>query len=198
MALTVPLLLQDALLRRDTSVKDETATQAERRHNVVKLVVAWYPPVDVTRSRDERRASCVRPDKTLPAVFTTLFDKSYLWPPGDVSLDSPYLSPGIADDELLKLLPHELFVYTCEWDQLWDEGETFRTRMQSMGKHVGGRVIEAVEHAWDKGPNPLHPDPVAQEMYTEACREIRRIFNHSDIQDSNDIIQTVSSPASLS
>lgn len=192
MALTATLLLQDALLRRAGG--DETPAQARARHNAVKFVAAWYPPVDVTLARDARRASCPRPDKTLPAVFTTLFDKSYLWPPGTVELDSPYLSPGIAPDALLQLLPRELLVYTCEWDQLWDEGEKFRARMKGLGKRVGGRGIPQVAHAWDKSPNPLREDATARAVYTEACDEITRIFALTDAPDasSHDSLQTAS------
>ncbi|KZW00615.1 alpha/beta-hydrolase [Exidia glandulosa HHB12029] len=188
MALTATLLLQDALLRRAGG--SETPEQAQKRHAAVKLVVSWYPPVDVTLTRDQRRASGSRPDKALPAFFTTLFDKSYLWPPGTVELDSPYLSPGVAADDLLQLLPHELVIYTCEWDQLWDEGEKFRKRMEGLGKRVRGRVICNVAHAWDKGPNPLRENRIAREAYLEACGEIRRVFNLTSAAESRDTIST--------
>jgi len=103
MALTATLRLEDALLRRSGS---STPTKAHR--SAIKQVICWYPPLDYRQCREARIASCSRPDKTLPAFFTKLFDSSYLHPPRDIVLDSPYLSPGIAPDTLLGLLPHEL------------------------------------------------------------------------------------------
>lgn len=181
MALTATLRLQDALLRR-AGASDADLTGA-RRH-AVKLVASWYPSTDYTRARAERRASSVRPDKALPGFFTRLFDKSYLHPPRDVALDSPYLSPGVADDALLALLPYELLVWTCEWDMLHDEGERFRARMAALGKRVGGRTISGVPHAWDRAPNPLREDATMREVYAEACEEIRRIFQLGPVDDS--------------
>ncbi|KAH7104578.1 alpha/beta-hydrolase [Auriculariales sp. MPI-PUGE-AT-0066] len=180
MALTATLRLEDALLRRAGS-SSQNYTASHR--SAVKLIVAWYPPLDYTCPRADRIASCSRPDKTLPAFFTKLFDSSYLHPPRDIMLDSPYLSPGIASDTLLGLLPNELLLYLCRWDMLCAEGERFRNRMKALGKSVGGRTIEDVAHAWDRSPNPLHTDKVMEEVYDEACAEIRRVLKVPSVHD---------------
>jgi len=145
----------------------------------IKCVIPWYPSLDYTRTREERRGTCKRADQELPAFFTNLFDDSYLHPPKDVALDSPYLSPGVAPTELLRdALPEEIILHTCEWDMLLDEGEEFHKRLISpeIGKTVHYTMIPGVPHGWDKAPNPWKPTPGVKEHYLEACKEMRRIL----------------------
>lgn len=145
----------------------------------IACLVPWYPPVDYTRTREQRRATCRRADQELPALFTDLFDESYLHPPNTISLDSPYLSPGVAPTSLLKAaLPEEIIMHTCEWDMLLDEGEGFKDRLISseLGKKVWYSMVEGVPHGWDKAPNPWKPTPGVREHYLKACREMRRVF----------------------
>ena len=42
----------------------------------IRAIVPWYPSLDYTRTREQRRATCVRKDQELPALFTDLFDES--------------------------------------------------------------------------------------------------------------------------
>ena len=145
----------------------------------IACLIPWYPPVDYTRTRDQRRATCRRADQELPALFTDLFDESYLHPPNTISLDSPYLSPGVAPTSLLRsALPEEIIMHTCEWDMLLDEGEIFKDRLNSaeLGKHVWYSMVEGVPHGWDKAPNPWKPTPGVREHYLRACKEMRRVF----------------------
>lgn len=123
----------------------------------IRCIIPWYPSLDYTRTREDRRATSRRKDQDLPALFTDLFDESYLHPPDKVNLNSPYLSPGIAPTELLKYgLPEEVIMHTCEFDMLLDEGEAFRDRLTSdpLNKKVTYRMVEGVPHGWDKAPNP--------------------------------------------
>jgi acetyl esterase/lipase len=145
----------------------------------IRGIVPWYPSLDYTRTRDERRATCVRADQELPALFTDLFDDSYLHPPKDVSLDSPYLSPAVAPTSLLRnALPYEIVLHTCEYDMLLDEGVTFYRRLISdeVDKNVVYNMIPGVPHGWDKAPNPLKPTPGVKDHYLKACREMKRIL----------------------
>ena len=142
-------------------------------------LIPWYPPVDYTRTRAQRRATSARTDQELPALFTDLFDESYLHPPDTISLDSPYLSPGVAPTALLRAaLPEEIIMHTCEWDMLLEEGEVFRERLASaeVGKKVWYKMVENVPHAWDKAPNPWKPTPGVREHYLGACKEMRRVL----------------------
>ncbi|KAF2487556.1 Alpha/Beta hydrolase protein [Neohortaea acidophila] len=145
----------------------------------IRMIVPWYPPVDYTRSRAQRRATSARADQELPALFTDLFDDSYLHPPNTIALQSPYLSPGVAPTGLLaNALPHEIIMHTCEWDMLLDEGRAFAERLTQpeIDKHVVYKMIEEVPHGWDKAPNPWKPTPGVREHYLRACKEMRRVF----------------------
>ncbi|KAK3647991.1 hypothetical protein LTR56_007691 [Elasticomyces elasticus] len=148
----------------------------------IRCIVPWYPSLDYTRTREERRETLpseVRKDHELPAIFTDLFDQSYLHPPKNISLDSPYLSPGVAPTELLRLaLPQDIIMHTCEYDMLLEEGEAFRQRLVSppLNKTVHYKMVEGVPHGWDKAPNPLKPTPGVREHYLRACKEMRLIF----------------------
>ncbi|QIW95649.1 hypothetical protein AMS68_001167 [Peltaster fructicola] len=146
----------------------------------IRAIVPWYPSLDYTRTREQRRATNVRKDQELSALFTDLFDESYLHPPKTISLDSPYLSPGVANDSLLKYgLPQDIILHTCEWDMLLDEGKAFHRRLISppLNKNVFYKMVEGVPHGWDKAPNPWKPTPGVREHYLRACKELRRIFN---------------------
>lgn len=196
MAFTVPLRLQEEL-------DNECATGEDRRESVllqarppllkalsdgrilrrqkcaikVKAVVSWYPSTDYTRTRDERRATQAdRLDQQLPAVFTELFDESYLQPP-TMDKSNPYLSPGVAPNHMLAGLPQEIIMFTSEWDMLLKEGEEFRDRLLDLGKTVHYEMIPNVPHGWDKAPNPLRETPGANFWYLKACKQLRRLLN---------------------
>lgn len=151
-------------------------TKAKKQINV-KCVVAWYPPCDYTTTREEKKLSMKRLDQSLPAVFTDLFDESYLQPP-TLDLSDPYLSPGVAPAHLLAGLPQEIMMFCCEWDMLLQEGERFRDRLQTeIGKTVHYHEVPGVPHGWDKAPNPLHTTPGVAEWYTKACKELKRLLH---------------------
>ncbi|KAF2086636.1 hypothetical protein K490DRAFT_17158, partial [Saccharata proteae CBS 121410] len=149
----------------------------------LKAIVAWYPSTDYTQTREQRRMTCVRKDQELPAVFTQLFDESYLQPP-TMDKSNPYLSPGQAPASMLAGLPDDIILFTCEWDMLLAEGERLRDRLQhEMGKKVHYTCVPGVPHGWDKAPNPLKPTPGVQGYYLKACEQLRRIF-HEDLPDT--------------
>lgn len=171
-----PLSVQRKLKKADTF---ETITERDIPNISIRCIIPWYPSLDYTRTREQRRATCVRKDQELPAIFTDLFDESYLHPPDTISLDSPYLSPGVAPTSLLKnALPQEIIMHTCEWDMLLDEGQAFHDRLTSpeIDKNVWYKMVEGVPHGWDKAPNPWKPTPGVREHYLKACKEMRRVF----------------------
>ncbi|KAF2281560.1 uncharacterized protein EI97DRAFT_33315 [Westerdykella ornata] len=139
-------------------------------------IISFYPPTDYTQTREQRRQTCVRADQNLPAVFTRLFDDSYLQPPS-LDLAHPWLSPGRAPREMLQVLPDDIVMMCCEWDMLLAEGERFRDRLRGeVGKNVRFHCVPGVPHGWDKAPNPLRESPGAREQYGVACGELRRMF----------------------
>jgi len=152
----------------------------------VKAVCAWYPPTDYTHTREQRKATCARLDQQLPAVFTDLFDESYLQPP-TMDMADPYLSPGVAPDHMLAGLPQEILMFTCEWDMLLREGEQFRDRLRTLGKTVHYQMVKEAPHGWDKAPNPLKQTPGVQEQYLTACRELKRLlYSDPDLSEDSD------------
>ena len=160
----------------------------------IRGIVPWYPSLDYTRTREERRATGLRADQELPAFFTNLFDDSYLHPPKDVTLDSPYLSPAVAPTDLLRnALPDEIIMHTCEYDMLLDEGKTFYERLTSddIGKNVTYTMVPGVAHGWDKAPNPLRPTPGVKEYYLKACKDMRRILGERRVNSMANQRQSV-------
>jgi acetyl esterase/lipase len=169
-----------------SSYKDGPAvsvmTQASSAVVKIRGIVSFYPPTDYTQTREQRRATCVRADQNLPAVFTELFDDSYLQPPS-LDLSHPWLSPGVAPTKMLEALPDDIVLICCEWDMLLREGEKFRDRLQKdLGKRVHYHCV-AGPHGWDKAPNPLRESPGARECYVKACKELKRMFEIDDEQE---------------
>lgn len=152
-----------------------TSDVKQIRRTRIAAIIAWYPSTDYTLSRNQRRKSNLRPDQELSAVFTELFDQSYLQPP-TMDMSNPYLSPSQASRDLLSRLPDDIVLFTCEWDMLREEGQKFKEKLETMGKRVYHRMVLGVPHGWDKAPNPLKVTPGVQEHYEDACRELRRVF----------------------
>ncbi|KAG8525677.1 uncharacterized protein KY384_000437 [Bacidia gigantensis] len=138
-------------------------------------IISWYPPLDMRISRAERRATSVRPDKTLPPILTGLFDQSYFH--DEQSKASPLASPSVASDEALQTaLPNDIALFLCEWDMLMKEGLAFSARLKKLGKNVHEVLIERKPHAFDKCPNPFHVDPKVALHYGQACELLRDAF----------------------
>ncbi|KAL0060043.1 hypothetical protein AAF712_013163 [Marasmius tenuissimus] len=190
MSFSVPIRLEEELrIRRGNAGKEgyvgRNDIMAKRDEARVVAIAAWYPSLDYTKTREERRSTNVRKDKDLPKFFTNLFDASYLHPPGGIDLASPWLSPGIAPDHMISKLPENIVLYTCEYDELQNEGEVFYRRLvDEFGKKVVFKKVMGVQHAFDKTPNPVKWDPKFEGMYRDACKELRRVFwGDSDIED---------------
>lgn len=181
MAFTVPLLLQSENRRMRTdreSSGESVASTAPRTVQQVALIVSWYPTTDyATYTREERRKCNTQPGKEPPKFFTTLFDAAYIHPIYEVSLSNPYLSPSLAPDDMLRKLPDDVLIYTCEWDGLRAEAERFKAYLANeLQKRVRYRMVPEVTHAWDKKPH-LKGNGFEESVYREACFEIKRIFD---------------------
>ncbi|KAK7056326.1 hypothetical protein VNI00_002879 [Paramarasmius palmivorus] len=180
MSFSVPIrLAEEYRLQRQREGKPEEGGPGPSsiRQGTIVAIASWYPSVDYTNSREERRKTNVRRDKDLPKFFTNLFDSSYLYPAHGVDLRSPWLSPGIAPDSMIKDLPENIVLYTCEWDELRAEGERFYERLvNDFGKQVVYKKVTGVAHAFDKTPNPFRWDPKIEELYQDACKELRAVF----------------------
>ena len=181
LAFTVPMMYKAQAAHRSPIIHEtdsirERTTGARGEGLKVIAVIAWYPPVDFRIDREQKRATNIRPDQNLPHVLTKLFDASYM-PEESVDKSDPYLSPAAASDELLKALPQNILIYTCEWDMLMCEGRNFAQRLErNVKKKVKFHMIEGVKHAWDKTPNPFSVHPTVGKFYMEACTEIKHML----------------------
>ncbi|KAJ5956009.1 hypothetical protein N7501_010288 [Penicillium viridicatum] len=174
LALAVPLRLHEELQKkRWASIRAEIAT-------------------DWTRTRKERDATNpIAAEKTMisPSMYK-LFDDSYLLPAslpkrqgtGRTDMSHPYLSPGLAPASLLhESYPPAVAIYTCGWDQLLVEGNTFRERLRGFveeGKmtSVGGFVVEDVVHGFDKKPSFWRGNQVRERMYGDAVNQLKAMW----------------------
>lgn len=148
----------------------------------IRAVAAWYPIIDYTLSRDERRATCAKPELCLSPTLTGLFDASYLFPP-DLNLSNPYVSPsGATDEQLARGIPPHVQIFTCEYDMLLKEGADFAKRLQQkpISKDVLYTMIPGVQHGWDKGPNPLKPPEQSKKLYKMCVSRLKDVFDESD------------------
>ena len=171
LAITSTLRLADYV----RSVKTSNHRVPDHR---IRAIATWYPITDYTKARAVKRAASVRPDQTLPANLTDLFDASYLHP-GTLKLDNPYLSPSKATDEqLAAAIPETVIFYTCEWDMLLHEGEEFAKRLgkEPINKDVRYKMIPGVPHAWDKSPDPIRVAKSSEELYQECCGYLKEVF----------------------
>ncbi|KAJ3997738.1 Alpha/Beta hydrolase protein [Lentinula boryana] len=150
-------------------------------HYRIVFIAAWYPSVDYSLTRAQRRATNVRQDKNLPAWFTNLVDTCFLLGVGEADKKLPWLSPALAPAEMLKeYLPHDIVVRVCEWDELRAEAENFCNRLASeegSRRGVGIKVIEGAIHGWDKHPSlNFRWDAGIEEVYKEVCVEMRKVL----------------------
>ncbi len=137
-------------------------------------IISWYPPTNYTLSRPERNATNPRPEAGLPGYLTSLFDQSYLHPSGCES--DILVSPALAmDEQLTRALLRDIWIYTCEYDDLCDEGKKFAERLGKF-KIVRYNMIPGVPHAWDKAPNSLWVNEIAREKYHHAVMGLKELW----------------------
>ncbi|KAK2030151.1 alpha/beta-hydrolase [Colletotrichum zoysiae] len=141
-------------------------------------IVLFYPLLDWTMTRPQKRKTCGRPDMTLPKSMTDLFDASYVYPPRPRSeRGDPRLSPGLMTDEMIDQLP-PVHLCLCEFDMLLLEGQSFAERAKSRGRRVSTRVVKAEKHAWDKPP-PFTPKESVMIEYNEAIAALKEWSENS-------------------
>ncbi|KAH7160227.1 Alpha/Beta hydrolase protein [Dactylonectria estremocensis] len=134
-------------------------------------ICVFYPVLDWTITRPDKRLTCCRPDLTLPKGLTDLIDASFIYPPiPREKRTDPRLSPGLMPDDLLKQLP-PVHLVVCEYDMLLLEGRRFATRLAEAGKTFTMRLVKGEKHAWDN-PLPMAPKESVVVEYQEAVQTI--------------------------
>jgi len=148
LAFTVPLKL-DSLRQHSSSSEpsNQVCIDAKTKSLIYQThivgIMSWYPPTNYTLSRPQRNATNPRPTLGLPSTLTSLFDTSYLYPTG--CENSVLVSPALATDEqLARALPRDIWIYTCEFDDLAEEGKAFAERLHLLGgKLKSSRELES-------------------------------------------------------
>lgn len=146
----------------------------------VQGITAFYPPMDLTKSRDERAASnpAFVALKKKPASSSKLigdiFDRAYFWnmqPMPDKH--QMYISPGLAPVDVMKMaLPNRITLKLAGLDPLLAEGEAAAARLQSVGKQVSCETIENVPHYWDHLAKTEEEKKLRQKVYEKVANEI--------------------------
>ena len=166
----------DSLSRSRSSSTDTTPPLR------IVSILAWYPLLDWTSSRASKKRGSRNPKKTLPALFTDLFDFSYLPAPDLDGLHcSPYASPSLAANHMIvDGLPQRVQMWLCEWDMLLHEGEQFSRRLKELGKDVQCEMIQGVPHGWDKSPNPFRDQKSIDTLYKQGASYLRSVFGEAE------------------
>ncbi|KAA8574473.1 hypothetical protein EYC84_005932 [Monilinia fructicola] len=162
LCLVIPLLLQE--LKEKGLVQDSAWS--------IRGIIAWYPGLDNSISREEKRMRMRDPSLALPPWLTAIFDASYK--PQYLHIDRKHklLSAGTQSREVLeKGLPRKMRIVTCEYDMLCKEAEDFVKRLGAWGWEVELECVVGVRHGWDKFPR-AKPDP--KEFYGRAGEWLRR------------------------
>ncbi|EWC46364.1 hypothetical protein DRE_04307 [Drechslerella stenobrocha 248] len=154
----------------------------------IRALVAWYPTVDFTQTREERRSTNPHPEVSIPGAMSNMFDTGYIYnsPLNSYESAHPLLSPAATPSELLDAaFPSRILIYTCQYDVLQREGELFAVRLRDLGKDVKFHMVEKVIHGWDKMPNPLWPPDRIEEVYKDACEGVK---NHLSRENTDSTI----------
>ncbi|KOS21475.1 Arylacetamide deacetylase [Escovopsis weberi] len=135
----------------------------------IRGLVLFYPVLDWTISRPEKRKSCSRPDLTLSKALTDLIDACYIYPCiARKERTDIRLSPGLMPGDLIQQLP-PIHLCLCEYDMLLAEGQRFAARLEAQGKAHSLRVVMGEKHGWDCPP-PMWPKESVAVEYGEATQ----------------------------
>ncbi|KAL6237875.1 hypothetical protein BDW75DRAFT_248328 [Aspergillus navahoensis] len=178
MAFASLFMLWKALLDKDPRIDPAML-------GTVKGITAFYPPMDLTKTRPERAAS--NPDfvalKNKPASSSRLvgdiFDRAYFWKLREMpDKGQMYLSPGLAPPEVIRAaLPERIFIKPAGLDPLLAEGKAAAARLEGLGKQVDCETIEDVSHYWDHLVKTDHEKRLRETVYRKAAVEIEEVLD---------------------
>lgn len=172
------LVLTTALMLKDLQERQMRAEKHDLNPGAIydlAGLMCWYPVTDYTIPRSRRHTCSPRPEKHLPMFLIDMFYDSYVYP-ADQDLSNPYLSPGLAPDDMLQKLPETVLVYTCEYDLFQPEGEQLAKRLQALGKKVFYHNMSGVRHGYDHMPNAFSWPAHAGVYYADACEKLEPVF----------------------
>ncbi|PIG80162.1 hypothetical protein AARAC_003772 [Aspergillus arachidicola] len=150
----------------------------------VKGLMAFYPVMDMTRSRDERAQSnpAFLALKKKPAsskkFIGSVFDEAFFWKLKEKpDKGFMYLSPGLApEDSLKEALPPIISFKLAGLDYLMSEEKEAVRRLELLGKKVDCEVVEGVPHYWDHMARTTEMKALRDKCLGKAAEEIEQMW----------------------
>lgn len=151
----------------------------------VKGITAFYPPVYLTKSRDERAASSpafLRMKKKPPSsskLVGSVFDQAYFWnlqpkPDNNEMCISPGLAPPGSTKEALS---DRIFFKLARLDPLLKESQAAGARLKDIGKDVDCETIEDVPHYGDHLAETASEKRLGEGIYAKVVNEIEGLLD---------------------
>jgi acetyl esterase/lipase len=173
MAFASLFMLRKAFQDKDRQIDPEIL-------GTVKGITAFYPPMDLSKSRAERAASnpafvaLRKKPASSSKLIGDIFDRAYFWNLQPVpDKREPYISPGLASLDLMQqALPNRIFLKLAALDPLLVEGEAAAARLKAAGKQVDCITVADVPHYWDHLAKTGYEKRLRQEIYDKAATEI--------------------------
>ncbi|KAK9894688.1 alpha/beta-hydrolase [Cystobasidium minutum MCA 4210] len=143
-----------------------------------------YPGLDLSKDYDDKLASLGDTSRILPPPWASkLFLRCFLPKPYDTAeaRRDPFISPGLAPDECVKLLP-PTYIVTCEYDHFREESEAFAARLAELKVPSGITVLPNVSHAFDVHSHGLSEeqkatnDKARQQSWDLLARHIKPLL----------------------
>jgi acetyl esterase/lipase len=177
MAFASLFMLWEALQAKDTRIDPAEL-------GTVKGITAFYPPMNLTKSRPERAASnpafLALRKKPLSSkkLVGDIFDRAYFWKLQEMPDKSHmYISPGLAPRETIEMaLPERVFIKLAGLDPLMAEGKAFAKKLRDSKQQVECEIIDNVPHYWDHLATTDQGKSLRQVVYTKTADEIEEIL----------------------
>ncbi|KAK6836054.1 esterase/lipase [Apiospora arundinis] len=141
-----------ALVASSTFRQTFAASQDALKNLQIPVVVAVYPPVDLSVPAAERK-QVEKPVRPIPAQMAALFDECYT--PDPETRKDPRVSPGRTDPTLF---PDHVVIVTCGGDNCAPEAIDLAEKVKDGKRKVVSEVMEGMPHAFDKTCQPGTPE----------------------------------------
>ncbi|KAK8029595.1 hypothetical protein PG993_010886 [Apiospora rasikravindrae] len=135
-----------------SSFRQTFATDDALKQMQIPVVVAVYPPVDLSVPAEARK-QVEKPVRPIPPQMAALFDECYT--PDPETRKDPRVSPGRTEPALF---PGHVVIITCGGDNCAPEANGLASRLKDGKRKVVNEVMEGMPHAFDKTCLPGTPE----------------------------------------
>lgn len=141
-----------------------TMKSYEQKDYNICLQILHYPFLDATEDPYQKQRNASDLPAEVMEAFNDLYAKKEEW-------TSPYVSPLLADESLLKPMPKTL-ILTAANDTLRNQGQQYAKKLEKLGVNIKYENIEYAHHGY------------IEDYYNKACYDI----NADDVKASHDIL----------